>query len=107
MRMLALALATSTLVLGACATSSADKAAVSFDKKGFYTHVHDGRLWVLKEGDKDIELVSKNREPKEVVTRIAAGPNNMTVKSNKAEVIDAYLAAKEGHAGAALAAMRR
>lgn len=94
MRMLALALAASTLVLGACATGSAEHAKMSFHKKGFYTHVHDGRLWVLKEGDKDIELVSKNKEPKVVVTRIAAGPNNMTIKSNSAEVIDTYLSAK-------------
>ena len=65
-----------------------------YAKTGFYTHVHDNRLWVLKQGDKDIEIVSKNQEPRVVVTRIAAGPNRMTVKSNDAAVIDAYLAAK-------------
>lgn len=92
MRMIALAIAASTLFVTACAT--AQTSSDPYAKKGFYTHVHDGRLWVLQEGDKDIELVSKNKEPKEVVTRIAAGPNNMTVKSNKPEVIDAYLGAK-------------
>ncbi|MFN3986058.1 MAG: hypothetical protein ACK4KV_11235 [Rhodocyclaceae bacterium] len=92
MRMIALAIAASTLFVTACATAQTGND--PYAKKGFYTHVHDGRLWVLKEGDKDIELVSKNKEPKEVVTRIAAGPNNMTVKSNKPEVIDAYLGAK-------------
>lgn len=62
-------------------------------KPGYFTHIHDGRLWVFKEGDKDIELVAKNKEPKVVVTRIATGPSNMTVKSNNAAVIDAYLGA--------------
>lgn len=89
---LSLAVLASSLMLGACATGSGHGDKDVADKKGFYTHVHDGRLWVLKEGDKDIELVSKNKEPKVVVTRIAAGPKGMTVKSNDAKVIDAYLA---------------
>lgn len=93
MRAIALALAASALLLNVPAF--ADNHGKDFAKKGFFTHVHDGRLWVLPEGDKDIELVSKNQEPKEVTTRIAAGPNNMTIKSNKPEVIDAYLAAEK------------
>lgn len=92
MRNLTLAVIASSLFLGACATGGNSGKTSAVEKKGFYTHVHDNRLWVLKEGDKDIELVAKNKEPKVVVTRIAAGPNNMTVKSNSAEVIDAYLA---------------
>jgi len=92
MRNLTLAVIVSSLFLGACATGGNSGKTAVIEKAGFYTHVHDNRLWVLKEGDKDIELVAKNKEPKEVVTRIAAGPNNMTIKSNKAEVIDAYLA---------------
>jgi hypothetical protein len=94
MRKLILAVLASTTLLGACATGTTTAAAPSHGKTGYYTHVHDGRLWVLKEGDKDIALVSNNKEPKVVITRIAAGPNNMTVKSNSAEVIDAYLAAR-------------
>jgi hypothetical protein len=85
-----LAALVSSFFLGACATAGSDKD--PYAKSGFYTHVHDNRLWVLKEGDKDIDLVSKNKEPKVVVTRIAAGPKNITVKSNDAAVIDAYLA---------------
>ncbi|MDX5363537.1 MAG: hypothetical protein LPJ91_05220 [Pseudazoarcus pumilus] len=87
---LAVAVLAAALALGACATSGGGKDA--YAKKGFYTHVHDNRLWVLKEGDKDVALVSQNKEPKVVVTRIAAGPNRMTVKSNDPAVIDAYLA---------------
>ncbi|MFN4166280.1 MAG: hypothetical protein ACK4GK_17020 [Ferrovibrio sp.] len=75
--------------LAACASGGS-----SYAKPGFYTHVHDGRLWVLKAGDKDIDVVSKNQEPKVVVTRIGEGPNGMTVKSNDAKVIEDYLKAK-------------
>lgn len=92
MRFIAIVLAAAALLVSACTT--APSKADPYAKSGFYTHVHDGRLWVLKAGDKDIELVSKNKEPKVIVTRIAAGPNRMTVKSNNAAVIDAYLGAK-------------
>jgi len=94
MRSLTLAVLASSFLLGACASGATSHAQASHAKPGYFTHVHDGRLWVLKEGDKDVELVAKNKEPKLVVTRIAAGPNNMTVKSNDAAVIDAYLGAK-------------
>ena len=79
-----------SLFVAACATGPKDP----YAKTGYYTHVHDGRLWVLKSGDNDIALVSKNQEPKVVITRIGAGPNGMTMRSNDAKVIDAYLAAK-------------
>ncbi len=90
MRLLTIAAAASMAVLASCAMEPKDP----YAKTGFYTHVHDGRLWVLKAGDKEIDLVSKNQEPKVVITRIGAGPNRMTVKSNDAKVIDDYLAAK-------------
>ena len=76
------------------ATGAFADTAKQFAKPGFFTHVHDGRLWVLKEGDKDIALVSANKEPKVVVIRIGAGPNRMTIKSNDGKVIDEYLAKK-------------
>ena len=66
----------------------------SFSKPGFYTEVKDGRLWVLKEGSRDLEEFKKDGELAKQVTRIGAGPNGMTIKSSDAEVIDAYLAAK-------------
>lgn len=87
MRLAALVAGFSMLALSAFAADAA-----KYAKDGFYVHIHDGRLWVLKDGDPDIELVSKNKEPKEVTTRIAAGPDGMTIKSNKGEVIDAYMA---------------
>jgi hypothetical protein len=74
-----------------CATG---QSSTSFSKPGFYTEVKDGRLWVLRDGSKDLEDFKKDGELAKQVTRIGAGPNGMTIKSSDAEVIDAYLAAK-------------
>lgn len=90
-KLIVIAMLALSLISGAYAADSSH-GGKEFAKPGFYTHVHDGRLWVLKEGDKDIELVSKNKEPKVVITRIGVGPNGMTVKSNDGTVIDEYLA---------------
>ena len=80
------------LVIGfGCATAQSP---TSFSKPGFYTEVKDGRLWVLRDGSKDLEEFKQNGELAKQVTRIGAGPNGMTIKSSDAEVIDAYLAAK-------------
>ena len=76
-------------VLVACATASS-----SLSKPGFYTEVRDGRLWVLREGSKELEEFKKHGEPAHQVTRIGAAPNGMTIKSSDAAVIDEYLAAK-------------
>lgn len=62
--------------------------------RGFVTEVTDGRLWVFREGSKDIEEFRKHGELTKMVTRVGAGPNGMTIRSGDAEVIDAYLAAK-------------
>jgi hypothetical protein len=84
-----LALVTASLLLiVSCATSQ------SFQKPGFYTEVKDGRLWVFKEGSKDLEEFKKHGEPAKQVTRIGGGPNGMTIKSSDATIIDEYLAAK-------------
>ena len=85
----ALALTFIAVGLAACASGGSN-----YSKPGFYTHVHDGRLWVLKANDQDVAIVAKNQEPKVVVTRIGEGPKGMTIKSNDGKVIDEYLAAK-------------
>jgi len=74
-----------------CATA---QSSTSFSKPGFYTEVKDGRLWVLREGSKDLTEFKKDGELAKQVTRIGAGPNGMTIKSSDAQVIDDYLAAK-------------
>jgi hypothetical protein len=74
-----------------CATAQSP---ASLSKPGFYTEVQDGRLWVLKEGSKDLEEFKQHGELAKQVTRIGAGPNGMTIKSSDAKIIDDYLAAK-------------
>ena len=77
------------LILAGCATTASSHA-----KPGFYTEVKDGRLWVFKEGSKELEAFKKDGEPAHQVTRVGAGPQGMTIKSPDAKVIDEYLAAR-------------
>lgn len=94
-----------TLVAGGCFTlgcemlsksddATSSTAAASHDKPGFKTIVEDGRLWVFREGSKELAEFEKHGEPAKMVTRIGAGPNGMTIRSDSADTIDAYLAAK-------------
>lgn len=76
------------LLLSACASTA------SVAKPGFYTEIRDNRLWVFREGFKEIEEFKKTGEPAHQTTRIGAGPNGMTIKSSDGKVIDEYLAAK-------------
>lgn len=92
---MALALSLSVFVAG-CATADTHKAGSPYDKPGFTTIVDDGRLWVFRSGSKDLADFQKKGEPAKQVTRIAAGPNRMTVKSTDAEIIDSYVYNKPG-----------
>lgn len=74
------------LSLAACASS--------YDKTGFYTEVKDGRLWVFEEGSKSLAEFKKSGEPAKQYTKIGAGPDGMTIKSDDAKTIDKYMAAK-------------
>ncbi len=80
--------ALAVLTLTACATAPA------VSKPGFYTEIRDGRLWVFRQGSKDIDDFKKHGEPVKQVTRIGASPNGMTIRSSDAAVIDDYLTAK-------------
>lgn len=80
------------LAVGACTTQQAAKD--PYAKPGFFTQVKDGRLWVFKDGTKELETFKKTGEPAHQVTRIAAGPGGITLKSSDAKTIDDYLAAK-------------
>lgn len=88
-----MALSLGVLVAG-CATADTHKAASPYDRPGFETKVEDGRLWVFQAGSKEWGEFAKKGEPAKQVTRIAAGPGGMTIKSSDAKVIDAYMAAK-------------
>jgi hypothetical protein len=71
-----------------------EQAQENYDRPGFVTAVKDGRLWVFREGSKDLEEFRKSGEPAKSISRIGAGPNRMTIRSGDAETIDAYMAAK-------------
>ncbi|MBN9529892.1 MAG: hypothetical protein J0H82_27030 [Alphaproteobacteria bacterium] len=83
-------LAVSLLVgTSACATDTKSSA---YDKPGFTTKVVDGRLWVFRSDSKELQNFEKGVEPSQLVTRIAAGPGGMTLKSPDAKILDEYLA---------------
>ena len=91
---LAAALALGVAVVGCADARSAGSKSASYDKPGFVTEVHDGRLWVFKQDAKELAEFKKNGELGKQVTRVGAGPNKMTVKAPDTQTIDAYLAAK-------------
>lgn len=63
------------------------KAAGPYDKAGFHTHVIDGRLWVLKDGQKESE---------KHISLIGAGPAGMTIRALSKETALEYITAKDG-----------
>ncbi len=75
-----------------------------FDKAGFHTKVDQGRLWVFKQGAKEIAEFAEHGELVKSVTRVAVGPNRMTVRAADGETIDAYLAAEPKTVNATVAA---
>lgn len=68
-------------------------ASSQYNKAGYVTAVEKGRLWVFKEGSKELEMFRQHGEPTISTMKIGAGPEGMTVKGPSLEVIDAYLAA--------------
>jgi hypothetical protein len=58
----------------------------------------EGRLWVFKDGSKDLAEFLKTGEPAKQVTRPAAGPGGITLKSSDSATIDEYLLARDGFA---------
>jgi hypothetical protein len=71
-----------------------DYSKYNFDKPGFVTKVVDNRLWVFKEGDKELEKFLKDGELAKHVTIPGAGPHGVTIKAPNRETIDDYLSAK-------------
>ncbi len=74
----------------------AGKQGTPYDKPGFVTRIVEGRLWVFKEGAKEIAKFDKEGELVKQVIRPAAGPNRMTIKAPDSGTITAYLCAKNG-----------
>lgn len=66
-------------------------------KKGFATHVEDGRLWVFENESDELAEFNRTGEPAKCVVRPSIGPAGMTIKSSDGDVIDSYLASKTGY----------
>lgn len=62
-----------------------------YSKPGFVTVMEDGRLWIFKEGSKELADFQKAGELARHVVRPGGGPNRMTVKAPDASVIDEYM----------------
>ncbi|MCA9212793.1 MAG: hypothetical protein KDB27_07005 [Planctomycetales bacterium] len=69
-----------------------------FDKDAFFTTLVEGRLWVFPLGSEDLAEFKASGEPAKCVTLPGAGPGGLTVKSSSKEVIQDYMAAREGFA---------
>ena len=63
-------------------------------KPGFVTIVRGGRLWVFRQGSKEVAEFLAKGEPAQQVTRIGAGPRGVTIRSSDSATIDAYIAAR-------------
>jgi hypothetical protein len=62
-------------------------------KPGFHLEMEDGRLWVFKEGAKELKDFHAMGELAKHVIRPGAGPGGLTLKAPDAETLDAFLAA--------------
>jgi hypothetical protein len=80
--------------LSAVANADGFAAGSTYNKAGFVTAVEDGRLWVFKEGSKELEEFKANGEPAFSVARIGEGPEGMTIKAVSEAVINEYNAAQ-------------
>ena len=87
---LALTLLSSTVAVAGDAAAEG----AQYAKPGYVTVIEKGRLWVFKDGSKELEDFRKHGEPTVSNMKIGAGPDGMTVKGPSMEVIDAYLAAQ-------------
>jgi hypothetical protein len=68
-----------------------------FGRPGFtVVPAADNRIWVFRDGSKEIEELRKHGELVKFVTRPGAGPGRMTVRAPDGDTILAYAAAREG-----------
>jgi hypothetical protein len=67
-----------------------------YSKPGFVTKMEDGRLWVFRQGSKELATVESGGELAKHTTQIGAGPAGLTVKAPDNRTILEYLAAKPG-----------
>lgn len=66
-------------------------------KAGFTTYEVDGRIWVFRDGSKDVDAFKKDGESIKHVIRPVAGPGGTTVKGPDNDTIVAYLTTADGY----------
>ena len=64
-----------------------------YGRPGYAVFLEEGRLWVFAEGSQGHQDFLTSGEPAKSVTRVGAGPDGKTIKSDDDAVLDAYLAA--------------
>jgi hypothetical protein len=70
-----------------------------YGKPGFVVQAdEDGRLWIFREGSKELEEFARQGELAKCVTRPGAGPEGRTLKAPDSETILEYAAACDGFA---------
>jgi hypothetical protein len=65
-------------------------------KPGFRVYPADGRLWVFAENSEGLREFLRVGEPAKSVTWIGAGPKGVSLRSDDADTLMRYLAAKPG-----------
>jgi secreted PhoX family phosphatase len=76
--------------------------ATQFVKPGFVTFVEDGRLWIFKDGSKELAAFEKSGELAKHVVIPGQGPHGMTVKAPDRDVVLEYMCAKPGFVAMAM-----
>jgi len=61
------------------APAAARPEAAAFDLRGFAVFEDDGRLWVFRDGSKDLQGFLENGEPAKRVTLVGVGPEGKTL----------------------------
>jgi hypothetical protein len=84
------------ILLAAFMITNAAADAGPYAKPGFVTRMDDGRLWVFREGSKELSIVEGGGELAKHTTQIGAGPAGLTVKAPDNRTILEYLAVKPG-----------
>jgi 1,2-phenylacetyl-CoA epoxidase PaaB subunit len=80
---------------GTLVATVADKAS-PYAKPGFLVREEDGRLWVFRPDSASLAEFIKSGDLPKRVTRPAAGPAGITLMSDDAATIDAFVTAKAG-----------
>lgn len=98
---LKLTLALGLTGLAACGSGSNAKetdmtSASSAKAQGFVTAEEDGRLWVFRDGSKDLKEFQTQGELAKHVTRPGAGPGGITLKGPDNDTLIEYLGARPG-----------